>query len=270
MNQKQELLDFLANLLEVDTVDKRKAFLGFVGFTYLGIYLDWEGSNVVFSSRLVEELGRRGQPTMVQFLDNLTGAPQAGGEKRRQTVAALASAVRVLDPASWESQFGVPAAPPPPDQSPDLDMLALTTVSTVLVPFYKDPGVAKSQAAGLVAARLQQALAADPTALVLWAAFKQSPETLEPAMLPIVKAKLAQDPGLADALVPLAAAVIKELTERKPGEVDVIQRIRLVQGKVLGVVIGSEVVNGIIKVSQEMDTVSAGATVIGAQIGSLG
>lgn len=270
MSQKQDLLDLLANLPEVDTVDKRKAFLGFVGFAYLGIYLDWEGSNVVFSSRLVEELGRCGHSTMVQFLDNLAGAPQAGGKDRKQSIVALSNAVRTLDPANWGSQFGVPTAPHPPGGSPDLDMLSLTTVSTVLVPFYKDPGTIKGQATGQVATLLEQALDADPTALALWAPFKQNPEGLEPAMVAIVKAKLAQDPELAQELTSLTASAVKEMMERKPGEVDVTQRMRLVQGKVLGATIGSNVINGIIKVCQEADTVGAGGIVIGFQGGSIG
>jgi hypothetical protein len=259
----------LANLPEVDTVDKRKAFLGFIGFTFLGIYLNWEGSSIVFSSRLVEELSRRGQPTMVQFLDNLLSAPQMG-QDRKPRATNLSGAVKALDSTEWERVFGVPTTAPAPGRGPDLEMLALTVVSTVLVPYFKDTGAAKSQAAGQVAARLEQALTADPTALALWTPFKQSPEALELAMVPIVKAKMAQDQGLSEELALLVMAATKVLMERQPGEVDVTQRIRLVQGNVLGVAIGSDVINGIIRVCQEIDTVGPEANVKAVTIGSLG
>jgi hypothetical protein len=269
MNLKQNLLDLLANLPEVDTVDKRKALLGFVGFSYLGIYLNWEGSSVVFSSRLVEELSGRGQSIMLQFLDNLPGAPQVGHD-RKAKVADLASAIRSLDSANWESAFGVSIEALPGDQVPDLDMLALTVVSTVLVPYFTDATAAKSQAADRLVERLVQALETDSTAQVLWTQFRQSPEVFEATMVSIVKARLAQDQDLAEELVPLVTTAVKKMTERKPLEVDVTQRIRLVQGKVLGVAIGNAVINGIVKVMHEIDTVGPGGNVIGVRIGSLG
>ena len=268
MNQKQDFLDLLANLPEVETVDKRRALLGFIGFSSLGIYLDWEGANVVFSSRLVEELSRRGQPTMVQFLDNLPSAPQVGQERQARATG-LATAVKALDQTAWAEEFGVSSAAPL-SRKPDLDMLALTAVSTVLVPYFKAKGVTGQPAAAALATRVEQALAPDSTASDLWGDFKQEPESSESAMIRIIKRKLPQDAGLAADVEKLTAAAVKELSERKPGEVDVIQRIRLVQGNVLGAAIGSEVINGIIRVCQEVDTVGPGGKLTGVTIGSLG
>lgn len=270
MNLKQNLLDLLANLPEVDTVDQRRAFLGFLGFTYLGIYLNWEGSNVVFSSRLVDELSSRGQPTMLQFLDNLPGAPQVGHD-RRAKVADLARTVKALDQANWESAFAPPIEALPVHRAPDLDMLALTVISTVLVPHFRDAGAASNRAADQLAVRMEQALAADPAAFALWEPFKKSPEALEQFVIPKVKALLEQNQELSQELALLTAAAIKEMTEHKPGEFDVTQRIRLIQGNVLGAAIGMDVINGImVKVTQDVDTVGPGGNLTGVRIGSLG
>ena len=91
MSPKTDLLDLLVNLPEVDTVDKRKAFVSFVGFASLGIYLDWEGANVVFFPRLLNELSSRGQPTMLEFLKNLPDVPQAAGVERKERAGKLAA-----------------------------------------------------------------------------------------------------------------------------------------------------------------------------------
>jgi hypothetical protein len=270
MNLKQNLLDLLANLPEVDTVDKRKAFLGFVGFSYLGIYLNWEGSTVVFSSRLVDELSGRGQSIMLQFLDNLPGAPQVGHD-RKAKVADLVGTVKALDQASWESEFGAPIEALPIDRAPDLDMLALTVVSTVLVPHFRDAGAAGRQAAYRLVERLEQALANDPAAFALWEPFKKSPEALEQFVMPKVKALLEQNQELSQDLALLTAVAIKEMTEHKPGEIDVTQRIRLIQGNVLGAAIGMDVINGITaKVTQDVDTVAAGGNLVGLRLDELG
>ena len=270
MNHKQDLLDLLTNLPEVDTVDKRKAFLGFVGFSSLGIYLDWEGANVVFFPRLVDELSRRGQTTMVQFLDNLPSAAQAKGVERAERIAKLAAAARALDQSAWEEEFGVPAAAPP-SRKPNLDMLTLTAVSTVLVPFLGAKGVSGRTAASALAARVEQALAPDPTASDFWTDFKQEPESSESAMIKIIKRKLEQDPELASDMEKLTDAAAKELSERMPGDVEVTQQVRLVQDKVLGAAIGSDVINGIrVKVSQVVDTVGPGGSLTGVTIGKIG
>src|SRR6516162_10117562 len=139
MSPRVELLNLLVNLPEVDTVDKRKAFVSFVGFASLGIYRDWEGANVEFVPRLVDELSRRGQPMMLQFLRNLPDVPQAASVERKAQVDKLAAAVRALDQAAWEQEFGAPPEAVP-GRGPDLNMLALTAVSTVLVPYFKTKG----------------------------------------------------------------------------------------------------------------------------------
>jgi hypothetical protein len=268
MTPKTNLLDLLVNLPEVDTVDKRKAFVSFVGFASLGIYLDWEGASTVFFPRLVDELSRRGQPTMLQFLKNLPDAPQAAGVERKERAGKLAAEVRALDQAGWGEEFGVlPAAAP--SRKPDLDMLALTAVSTVLVPYFKTVGAAGRPAAADLAKRIEQALTADPTAGVLWVSFKQNPEGLEAAMVPILKDKIGKDAGLVAELEKLTAVAVKEQTPR-PGQIDVEQNIRLIQGKVVGAAIGAEIITGIYaKVKQVVDTVEAGGCLTGVKIGNI-
>src|SRR5262249_49312940 len=189
MTPKTDLLDLLMNLPEVDTVDKRKAFVSLVGFASLGIYLDWEGANVVFFPRLVDELSRGGQPTMLQFLNNLPDTPQAASVERKERAGKLAAEVRALDQAAWQQEFAVPSATAP-GAKPDLDMLALTAVSTVLVPYFKSKDGAGRSAAVAVATRVQQALATDSTASDLWGDFKEDPESGEYALVRTIKRKL--------------------------------------------------------------------------------
>jgi hypothetical protein len=264
-----ELLDLLMNLPEVDTADKRKAFVAFAGFVPLGIYLDWEGANVVFFPRLVDELSRRGRPMMLQFLDNLPNTPQAAGVERKERAGKLAAEVRSLDQAAWEEEFGVPPAAAP-DRKPDIDMLALTMVSTVLVPYFKTQRGAGRPAAAALATRVEQALTADPTSGVLWAPFTQNPEALEAALVPLLKDKLGKDAGLAADLEKLTDAAVKEQTPR-PGQIDVVQEIRLIQGTVVGAAIGAEVVSGInagvnVNVKQVADTVGPGGCLTGVKM----
>jgi hypothetical protein len=266
MTPKKDLLDLLVNLPEVDTVDKRKAFVSFAGFASLGIYVDWEGANVVFFPRLVDELSRRGQPTMLQFLNNLPNVPQAAGVERKERAGKLAEAVRSLSQAAWEKEFGVPPAAAL-GRKPDLDMLALSAVSSVLVPYFKTTAGAGRSAAAALATRIEQALTADPTGGVLWVPFKQNPDALEVAMVPILKDKLGKDAGLVAELEELIATAVKEQTPR-PGQIDVEADIRLIRGKVVGAAIGADVVNGIyVRVKHVVDTVDGELT--GVTIGNI-
>jgi hypothetical protein len=268
MSQKAELLDLLAHLPEVDTVDKRKAFIGFIGFAHIGIYLDWEGANVVFSSRLVEELSRRGQATLVKFLETLPGAPQVD-VRRKEQVAALRGAIQALGQAAWETEFGLVPAAAKPAQAADNDMLALTVVSTMLVPHFKGPEGARSEAVAGIVERLEQALGPDSSAAAIWMSFKAAPEALEAAMVPILKLKLAADEALASELADLVDAATRPSAPGERLEVNVLQEIRLIEGTVVGTAIGSDVIDGIVSVTQKVDKLGPGGSLTGATIGSL-
>lgn len=269
MAVKTELLDLLVNLPETDTVDKRKAFVSFVGFAFLGIYLDWEGANVVFFPRLVDELSRRGQPTLLQFLQNLPDSNQAEGVERKAAVGKLAAAVKALDESAWKHEFGVAPALPT-DRKPDLDMLALSAVSTVLVPYIKAGGGAERPAAAVLAAHIENALAANASASDIWADFKQNPESAERQLVREIKREFPEDAAFAPELEKLTDAAIKEQTT-KPGRNEVIQEIRLIQGKVVGAAIGIDVVKlGYVKVTQKVDTVAADGNLTGLTLGNIG
>jgi hypothetical protein len=210
---KKELLDLLVTLPEVDTVDKRKAFVSLVGFASLGIYLDWEGANVVFFPRLVDELSRRGQPNMLQFLNNLQHAPQAADVERKEQAVRLAAEVQNLHRAAWEQEFAVTSVIAPA-RKPDLDMLTLAAISTVLVPYLKAVDTAGRPAAAALTTRIEQAFTADPTASLLWGPFKENPELFQAALVPILKDKIGKEAGLVTDLENLIAPAVKEQTSR--------------------------------------------------------
>src|SRR5262249_54519298 len=99
---------------------------------------------------------------------------------------------------------------------------------------------------------------------------KEDPESGEYALVRTIKRKLGQDPELVAELEKLTAAGVKEQTP-SPGQFDVEQRIRLIQGPVVGAAIGTEVVNGIYaKVKQVVDTVEAGGSLTGVKIDTFG
>jgi len=180
----------------------------------------------------------------------------------------LAAAVRALDQAAWEQEFGAPPEAVP-GRGPDLNMLALTAVSTVLVPYFKTKGESGRPAAASLAARVEQALTADSTGGVLWVPFKENPEALEAAIVPILKDKLGKDAGLIADLEKLSTEAVKEQTPR-PGQIGVEQRIRLIQGTVVGAAIGTELVNSIYaNVKQVVGTVGPGGRLTGVKFGNI-
>jgi hypothetical protein len=285
MGTKADLATFLNHLPAVDRVDERKALLTFTGPAELGIYLNWEGSNVQFTERLLEELSRRGKATLSGFLAGLLNAPHVANNVDRQTqLVALSGRVDALDEVGFRAEFPVPVAggQAVPAQPPDPSMLAATVIGEVLVPYYKLGEDTLGQQAGpravalgkRMAGKVEAALGGDPAAAPFLPAFKQSPELLQVGMLGILKNKLTSDPALAGELAGVLASAAAE-PERGGLQalVEVSQKIGVVKGDVVGAVVGYDVLKDIgakIGVTQTADTVEAGASLVGAVVGNAG
>jgi hypothetical protein len=284
MGVKAELSDFLNHLPAVDGPDERKALLTFTGPSELGIYLNWQGSNVEFTERLLEELSRRGKGTVSGFLAALPNAPQVKNSvDLQQQLAALCDQVDALDEAAFQAEFPVPLPAGVPGERPPADpaMLAAAVVNEVLVPYYKLGGDQLRQKAGGRAATLaegmaekvEQALAGDVAAGVVFSIFKDDPEAGQAGMLQVLKAKLEGDATLAS---DLADVFTSAAAEPEGGGlqalVDVSQDIGVVRGDVVGAVVGADVLEKIqgVNVKEVIGTVAEGATVVGAVVGGSG
>ena len=285
MGVRAELSDFLNHLPAVDYRDERKALLTYTGPSELGIYLNWEGSNVEFTERLLEELSRRGQGALSSFLAGLPNTLQVkNSHERQKELTAIRTQVGALDEVAFRAEFPVPLPAGAPAELPPADpaMLAAAVVNEVLAPYYKLGGDQLRQKAGeravtlaeRMADKVEPALAGDLAAGALLDVFKQNPEAGQVGMLQVLKAKLAGDPALAGKLADLFTAAAEEPEGGGlQALVDVSQEIGVVKGDVVGAVVGADVLKGIgakIDVDQNIDTVEAGGTVVGAVIGGSG
>jgi hypothetical protein len=264
MSQKADLLKLLVELPDVDTVAKRQALIDFIGFSFIGIYLDWEGTTVEFCSRLVGELIRRGRETLVKFLQNLPGAPQVGID-RDDKVAALQTAIQALDQAAWEAEFGLPPAEAKPAQAPDKGRLALTVVTNLLTPHFQTADAARSKTVTEIVSRLDQVLAANPFTASGWNEYKETPEDNEKTVLDWVKTALDADDGLTSGLADLVDTATKPPAPGERPEVNVVNEARIVKGSLVGVVVSKQVLNDI-NVTQKIDTIEAGGSVVGVKL----
>jgi formylglycine-generating enzyme required for sulfatase activity len=227
-----DLLDLLVNLPDVDTVDKRKAFVTCTGFAFLGAYLDWEGANVAFFPRLVNEISHRGQSSMVNFLVGAARAPQLRGSLDwTARLDAMRVQIEALPPGAWLREFP-PLRLTARDRTgliADPDMLAEIVVSATLVPYFAlgprklaaEAGPDAVKIAADIATRLEGAMVDNPGA---FASFASNPKAEESAFLANVRALLAQDDTmaqqLANALTPAAATVARPLEVKGHGGTD--------------------------------------------------
>ena len=274
MSVQSDLIDFLVNLPASDSPDERRAMVIATGYPNLGIYLDWQGSNIEFFGRLLDEFGRRDQSALVKFLGGLDRAPQVSDE-RKPVLAELRSRVAALDAVGWQQEFVTGAAPTPALPLPDAAMLATTVVTQVLTPYFKlgaeglreQAGVGNARLADQLSQALEQALAGDVAAGPVFSFYKQAPESAQELFLTVLKGKLAQDPTLARQLMD-----VMESAAREPGAdlellIDVSQTVQTVASgaSVIGAVLGSDVMGKInAKISQKVDTVNG--TLIGFQM----
>jgi hypothetical protein len=284
MSVKAELAGFLAHLPAVDGPDERKALLTYTGPSELGIYLDWQGSNMAFTERLLEELSRRGKGALVGFLGALPKAPQVEGSvDRQQELAALRAQVGTLDEAGFAAEFPVPlpAGAPAPKPQPDPGLLAAAVVGEVLVPYYElgagplgqKAGGHAAQVAAETAERIEAAFGESEDARDILAEFKTQPRDNQALLTRSLKRKLAGDAALATEMAGLySSATAQPEAAGLQTLIDVSQEIGVVRGDVVGAVVGADVLDRIrrVSVAQKIDTVGAGATVVGAVSGGSG
>jgi len=280
----QDLADLLARLPAVDGPDERRALVAFAGPAELGIYLDWQGSNVVFVGRLLAELSRRGKASLAAFLAALPNTPQVQSSvERRQALADLGIRLDALDEAAFRAELPVPAIDAPEAAARPIDpaMLAAALVNEALAPYYKlgaeelrrEAGLSALTLAEAIAREVEPALAGDLAASALWAIFRQNPDLGQPGLLGVLKARLAADGSLAGRLAAtLSAAAALPGAGGLRSLLQVSQRLGPVSGDVVGVLVGPDVVARIRQqsVQQQVETVAEGGTVVGTVTGGSG
>lgn len=274
MGVQSDLNDFLVKLPASDTPDERRAMVIATGYPNLGIYLDWQGSNIEFFSRLLDVFGRRDPSALVKFLVGMDRAPQVSDE-RKPVLAELRARVAALDAVGWQQEFVTGAAPtlaPPPA---DAAMLATTVVTQVLTPYFKlgaeglreQAGVGNTRLADQLSQTLEQALASDVAAGPVFDFYKQAPESTQELFLTVLKGKLAQDPVLTGQLLDVMESAAAEPGADLELLIAVSQTVQTVASgaSVIGAVLGKDVLGKIsAKISQKVDTVNG--TLIGFQM----
>jgi len=282
MGLHQELVELLAHLPALDGPDERRALIAFTGPAELGIHLDWQGSNLAFAARLIDELSRRGRAAMAAFVAALANTPQVQNSVERQgDIARLAARLNATEEAAFRAEFPLPAPAGAPEARPiDPAMLAASLVNEVLAPYYKlgADGLDRQAGAGAVAlaervaSQLEPALDGDVAAGALLDIFRKNPELGQPGLVGVLKARLAADPALAGQLAATLSAAAGPEDGGLRSLVEVSQRIGLVSGDVVGAIVGSDVLDRIRKVSveQDVETVGPGATMVGAVVGGSG
>ena len=273
-----ELMNFLTGLPGLSDDLERKALVSFVGDPHIGIYLRWSGNQVQFAEALIDELSRRGQAFTVTYLKNMENAPQVGMD-HQAALARIRDQISQLSQPAWMQEF---PAEPLTDQDrtalvADLDMLAATVVSTMLLPYYElgademeaKAGATAAKIAANVAARVEATFAANPFAGPMLGMFKQSPKQNEAEFLKGVRAMLSQDDALAKDLAEILTTELPQDEAALQAMVNVSQTIRTVQGNVVGALVGNDVVQSI-SVQQDVNEVSDGGVLVGAIVGKPG
>ncbi|MCA9325229.1 hypothetical protein KDA23_04165 [Candidatus Saccharibacteria bacterium] len=277
MDLKGKLLDFLAFLPEVDGPDKRKAVIALSGFSHVGIYLDWHGSNIVFFTRLLEEFGRRDKESLLQFLEGLSTLPHLGVERQEQAMQ-LRQAVETLSAEEWQTQFAVVEPGEAGEQKLDADMLATSIVSTVLTPYFKFGKKGLQQEMGAGAMRLAEqiwekveaAFSADPGTSALLGVYRTTPETVQTALVPLLQQKLKSDPTVAQDLANLLTSAEQKEEATLRTIINVAQKVGAVKGELVGAVFGKDALphGANLAVNMQIDEVSG--TAIGLVMGGDG
>lgn len=270
MDIKKELFDILVSFPALDSPDERKALLLATGFSHLGIYLDWQGSNVEFTTRLLEEFGRRDKDTLVSFLGAVANTAQANVERHDKLVT-LQQQVAVLDEARWQREFAV-TPPAVARRAPDPAVLTATVVSEILVPYFdlgaegldQKVGNGASQLAAQVAEQVAGAVAGDPAGAAIWPLFKQSPRVYHAALAGLLQTRLAAEPPRAQALADLIAIREQASAKGMGGWLNVTQDVREVEGEVIGAIFGADFQGKVnANIRQTIDIVKEGGRVVG-------
>lgn len=274
---RTDLMRFLTELPGLDDVQERKALIDFAGYPHIGIYLTWSGSRVQFTEALIDELSRRGQRFTAQFIQDMANAPQVSVD-RQATLESLQNTIEALPASTWQQEFPVE---PLTDQDrtalvADLDMLAATVVSTMLLPYYElgademiaNAGERAAEIASKIAECVDELFDAEPLAGPMLDSFKQNPKQNEASLLKVMRFMLGQDDAFAESLAGILTAELAQEEVALHAMVNVSQNIRTVQGDVVGAIVGDDVLRSI-DVKQDIGTVESGATVIGAVIGKL-
>jgi hypothetical protein len=271
MDLKAKVLDFLVNLPEVDSPDKRKGLVTYTSFPHLGIYLDWQGANVAFFPRLLDELGRRGKEALVQFLEQLPQWPGLGLE-RAEVAAHLRREVEGMSAESWESQFVIVEGIGQEEKTPDPVMLATSVVATVLTPYFKLGPDALRQQGDANAVRLAEKVwglveatfAGDPAAGWL-KVYQKSPEESQEMIIATLRDKIATDPALAKELGGLLAQAGAADEAALRTLINVAQQAGTVKGSLVGAIFGQDALphGADISVNQKIDMVEEDAGVVG-------
>lgn len=270
---KTELLTFLSTLPHLDIPAERKALLAFTGFAMVGLHLDFSGSQADFAGALVTAVCGRGQAFSLQFLAALKNAPQVGSAHQDQ-LDDLIVRFAALSAAAWETAFPTAAqAPTAPSSQPDPAMLTLSIVSDLLLPYFT-LGVEQLRgqhgaAVVALAERVVEVLEGDGNIRPLLTMFKAAPTATEAGFLAALKTILTADTELALTLANMLSPEDGMETADLAARVQISQAIRVVSGDVVGAVVGQEVVSQL-SVTQKVDTVSAGGTLVGAVIGAPG
>ena len=200
---------------------------------------------------------------------------------------ALTARIEALRPDQWLAEF--PVEPLTAQERSalvaDLDMLAAAVVSSTLLPYYAlgadalatQAGARAAQVAEAVAARVTIAMASSRLLKSVLDTFIQKPVETEGVFLAGLRDLLDRDDELALDLARLLTAEPQAEEATLQAMVKVTQNIRTVQGSVVGVIVGADVLNRIAGLSggsavadvhQTVEAVESGGEVVGAVVGS--
>ena len=281
MGARADLSTFMTHLPGIDDPDERRAVVSLTRPADLGIYLDFQGSDFVFAGRLLNELSRRGKVALLEFLGTLSGALDPSIEGR-QVLETLRTQVGALDDAAFRAEFpvlpppGVPAATPKPDAA----ILAGALVADALVPYYalgaepmrQKVGTQAAQAAGQIAQAVVDAFVGTDASDIL-DSFKGDPKnaTNQSLLTRTLRRKLvAADVLAADLATLYGTASAAAEADGEQTLADVSQEAGVLRGSMLGAIVGDTVVDklkGKINVYQRVNTLEAGASMVGVVLG---
>lgn len=208
-NIRNDLRECFLTLPGLDDAEARKAFIDFIPHKSLGRYLDWSGSRMEFTVRVIDEVTCRGQRFTADFLRSAGMEPQIGEEKATR-LKDLATQIDKLTTDLWLKEF--PTAPfvlqERPELTADLDRLASIVVSSKLLPYYglgtdalmRQAGRPATQMAEAVAARVATAILDKRVTMAVFEEFTQKPTKTEWAFITFLRNLFELDGQLADDL----------------------------------------------------------------------
>jgi hypothetical protein len=280
MGIRNDLRDFLTQLPGVDDPDDRRAMVSSTRPTDMVIYLDFQGADIAFANRVVDELSRRGKAATLEFLGTLYGALNPGLEAQEK-LDAFKAAVGALDDVQFRAEFPAPApAGLPALPKPDAAILAGALVSDALVPYYALGAGALRQKIGERAAQaaeqIAEAVAEKPDVALRMEDLQEDPKDAraQARLVKSLKGSLDADPGLTAQLAALYDTVTTAArAEGQQTLLEVSQEAGVVQGSLTGAIVGDAALaslKGKIDVQQKVDTVGPGGAVVGAVVGAAG